>query len=116
MQAIQATTKACEDETALVDAYPAAANRRATATRTVYGGRRGRTSHASEDLHRGTKRTERHPGTESHPRTERGRNKEKTEAGTRRTSLPARHSQEAEGGANHVATPDIDALKACKCP
>jgi len=30
-------------------------------------------------------------------------------------SLPAYHSQEAEGGEYHVATRDIDTLKACKC-
>jgi len=34
---------------------------------------------------------------------------------TRGGLVPARHSQEAEGGENHVASPDIDALKACKC-
>jgi len=53
-----------------------------------------------------------HKGTECHPRTEQGRDEEKTGAGTRRTSLLTRHSQEAEGGENHVAAPDIDALKA----
>jgi len=78
-------------------------------THRVHGSRLGHASHASKYLHSGTKRTK------CHLHTKRARNEEKTGAGMRRTGLPDHHSQEAECGENRVASPDIDALKACKC-